>query len=385
MLRYGLPLLISTCALLGAFLTWHVGQRDRDAADRRLAAVEHLASARELAAAQEEQRLLGELERLELALDHAIREELSGRIGLTEASVRELREELRVGDELAQRLDQLGARFEQRLEALDLTAREARDLADVGNEALARLSGDLDRLRERTDDPIELWRELMGPVVQITGGTSVGSGVLLQPTELPAGEGWRTLLLTAWHVVRDVEPGGLDARVPVRIYEEDGGTRRREARILCHDADLDVALLELEGDDPLPYGALLAPPQRVAKARVFEPIWAVGCPLGTDPIPTSGEIASPDHEVDGDHYWMINAATYIGNSGGGIFDASSFELLGVFSKIYNHGSSRPTIVPHMGLVTPLDEVYPWLERNGWRRNEAGQLVEIEPELARAVR
>ena len=65
------------------------------------------------------------------------------------------------------------------------------------------------------------------------------------------------------------------------------------------------------------------------------------------------------------NYWMINAPTYIGNSGGGIFDARTHELLGVFSKIYTHGTLRPTIVPHMGLATPLHEVYPWLAEEGF--------------------
>jgi hypothetical protein len=61
---------------------------------------------------------------------------------------------------------------------------------------------------------------------------------------------------------------------------------------------------------------------------------------------------------------MISAPTYIGNSGGGIFDAQTHELLGIFSKIYTHGNLRPTVVPHMGLVTPLITVYDWLERTG---------------------
>ena len=59
-----------------------------------------------------------------------------------------------------------------------------------------------------------------------------------------------------------------------------------------------------------------------------------------------------------------NAPTYIGNSGGGIFDAESHELLGIFSKIYTHGNLRPTVVPHMGLVTPLQDIYAWCEEIG---------------------
>ena len=62
---------------------------------------------------------------------------------------------------------------------------------------------------------------------------------------------------------------------------------------------------------------------------------------------------------------MISAPTYIGNSGGGIFDAETHHLIGIFSKIYTHGSMRSSIVPHMGLVTPLTAIYTWLEEEGY--------------------
>jgi hypothetical protein len=210
-----------------------------------------------------------------------------------------------------------------------------------------------------------MWRELVGPVVQLAGESSVGSGVLLRSEARPEG-GYRTPILTAWHVVRDIQgdPPELALPVPVQIYREDGTTRREQAKLLAHDPKLDAALLELVTSDELEFGAQLAPRSRLTQARIFDTVVAVGCPLGNDPIPTRGEIATCNHEVDGEHYWMINAPTYIGNSGGGIFDAESHELLGLFSKIYTHGSLRPTIVPHMGLVTPLDRVYDWLARVG---------------------
>ena len=67
---------------------------------------------------------------------------------------------------------------------------------------------------------------------------------------------------------------------------------------------------------------------------------------------------------------MISAPTYIGNSGGGIYDAETHELLGIFSKIYTHGSLRPTVVPHMGLVTSLKTIYDWLDSVGLASMEA---------------
>jgi hypothetical protein len=118
--------------------------------------------------------------------------------------------------------------------------------------------------------------------------------------------------------------------------------------------------------------------------RVFDQVYAVGCPLGNDPIPTAGEVAATSHFVDGGTYWMISAPTYIGNSGGGIFDAESHELLGIFSKIYTHGSVRATIVPHMGLVTPLEKIYDWFETTEYGYLAQGGPFDEAPALEATV-
>ncbi len=234
-------------------------------------------------------------------------------------------------------------------------------------------------------DPDTLWRELMGPVVQVVGRFSVGSGVLL-PSRPRAEGGYRTHILTAWHVVRDGDGRSTSAlTVPVTLYAQDGTKLHERARLITFDAVLDMALFELERTTPVPHAARLATPERLARVRAFEPVFAVGCPLGNDPIPTSGQVASPRHEVDGARYVMINAPTYIGNSGGAVYDGETFDLLGVFSKIYNHGQGRPTIVPHMGLVTPLDAILDWLGTQDWHVDgEHGSLARARELAPRAV-
>lgn len=270
-----------------------------------------------------------------------------------------IEEELRERDE----------RLQKRYEALSDLAESARRAASESQERLSRL----DKTLTTPPDLVGMWRDFVGPVVQLAGEASVGSGVLLPSESLPEG-GHRTRLLTAWHVVRDIQgdPPDLAMAVPVQIYHEDGTTRSETAKLLAHDPKLDAALLEILTPDALEFGARLAPRSLLMNTRIFDPIVAVGCPLGNDPIPTRGEVATCQHEVDGERYWMINAPTYIGNSGGGIFDSSTHELLGIFSKIYTHGSLRPTIVPHMGLVTPLTKVYDWLAEVGY-----GELVPEE--------
>jgi hypothetical protein len=274
--------------------------------------------------------------------------------------------------DIERELSERDERLQKRYEALSELAEAARRSASDSQERLARL----DQALSTPPDLAGMWRELVGPVVQLAGEASVGSGVLLR-SQARAEGGYHTPILTAWHVVRDIQgdPPDLSLPVPVQIYREDGTTRSEQAQLLVHDPKLDAALLELVTGDPLEFGASLAPRSRLAAARIFDGVVAVGCPLGNDPIPTRGEIATCHHEVDGELYWMINAPTYIGNSGGGIFDAGTHELLGLFSKIYTHGSLRPTIVPHMGLVTPLDRVYDWLAQSGH-----AELVPADPPL-----
>ncbi len=140
-----------------------------------------------------------------------------------------------------------------------------------------------------------------------------------------------------------------------------GGKRHFTATLIGHDVPLDAALLCVNSTEQFPVGAALPTRQRLNEARVFDSIVAVGCPLGNDPIPTRGHLSDLYHSVSSERFWMISAPTYIGNSGGGIYSDSSHELLGIFSKIYTHGAIRPTVIPHMGLVTPLEEFYDWID------------------------
>jgi len=273
-------------------------------------------------------------------------------------------------DTLVAVLDERDERLKRRWREMDALVSSARELASESRR-------EMDELRSATErDLARMWRELVGPVVQLAGDTSVGSGVLLEPSFDPETQTWQAHLLTAWHVVRDIQGdlSNLDMPVPVTIYSEDGDVREETAKLLCHNADIDAALLLVRSVEPIANGAALADRDSLQETKIFKEVYAVGCPLGNDPIPTRGEISTCDHRIEGQSYWMINAPTYIGNSGGGIFDSETHELLAIFSKIYTHGSLRPTIVPHMGLATPLGPIYDWLEGEGFAYvyDEAGE-------------
>lgn len=264
-------------------------------------------------------------------------------------------------ESLSREIAALRVELQTRTAELDALAEGAAELARSESE---RLRAQVEPLVAGPDHRL-MWDELVGPVVQLAGESTVGSGVLLVSRPREDG-GWLTYLLTSWHVVRDIygSTERVNEPVSVKLYRAEGSTRLETAHMLAYDVPLDVALLALDTREHVPNGARLASRERVREVAIFDDIYAVGCPLGNDPIPTPGQIAAVSHDVEGGRYWMISAPTYIGNSGGGIFDARNYELLAIFSKIYTHGSMRTTIVPHMGLATPLSTVYDWFDRVG---------------------
>ncbi len=254
--------------------------------------------------------------------------------------------------------------FQTRFKGLSQSMDSTRNLVESTREDLGRMAVAMQPAEAEVN---HRWQRIVAPTVQLSGDTTVGSGVLLQSTLRPDGNGYETQLVTAWHVVRDIladKIDPLDSSIPVTMYMVDGTTQSRTAQLVAKNAVIDAALLVLDGDAPITHGATLASREYLASRRIFHSVYAVGCPLGNDPIPTHGEISDLDHYIDGSSYWMISAPTYIGNSGGGIYDADSNHLMGMFSKIYTHGNVRPTIVPHMGLVSPLELMYKWLEEEG---------------------
>ncbi len=271
------------------------------------------------------------------------------------------RQDALLRESLGEGLQTLEERWNDVSQTLEATARIAEDNRHTFNDFVR----DLPQAKKQQRDVESMWVSLLGPTVQIADESTVGSGVLLKSEQLDP-ETWRTYLLTAFHVVRDVldEVSNTYQPIPTYIYSTGGDRHQSSANLVEYDVSLDVALLVMYSEEPLEHGAALPTREVLSQRRIFDSIYAVGCPLGNDPIPTHGEIADTYHEVDGDLYWMISAPTYIGNSGGGIFDAESFELLGIFSKIYTHGNLRPTVVPHMGLVTPLSTIYDWLDQVG---------------------
>jgi S1-C subfamily serine protease len=223
-------------------------------------------------------------------------------------------------------------------------------------------------------DAGEMKRRMIYPTVQLKGNGTVGSGVLVysepQPgLEAPGGAVYTTFVLTAYHVVVEV----LGDRAEAGIIDEvhvllENGTESTEvfpAKLVLFDRPRDVALLRINSTRRFQRIAELMSLEDLDKVDVFSRAYAVGCPLGNRPLPTLGEISSKSKVVSDQTFWMLNAPTFFGNSGGGVYQADTCKLMGVSSMIYTYGKANPTVVPHLGLFVPLGTVYHWLDAEGY--------------------
>jgi len=224
-------------------------------------------------------------------------------------------------------------------------------------DAIAAIAGQLRR------DTTSLTKDMLLPTVQLNGDDTVGSGTLVWSGTNTKNGQIESYVLTAYHVVRNIladTPRAQKEGFSVTVYV-DGEKVEVKGKMVASAPKIDAALVQLLTTRTFPNVANVLPRTAASTIEVWDPICAVGCPLGNDPVPSQGEVSSLKNELNGANYWMITAPTYFGNSGGGVYRAETHQLIGVFSKIYTHGKGSPVVIPHMGLCTPIDEIYKWLQ------------------------
>jgi S1-C subfamily serine protease len=265
-----------------------------------------------------------------------------------------------------------------RLEASDAQLRQARaDVRSLRRESeaswervadgVARTQAEFREARSRLEarDVEALYRDVLAPSVQVNGKGGVGGGTLLYSRED------HSYVVTAFHVIqkvvtRDAE-GEKREPVTVQVYDDRGAPADVvPSDLLAYDEKKDLALLRLRSPKAFPRVARLASRETLRRIKVFTPVYALGCPLGHDPLPTLGEVATLNKEVGGEKFWMMNAPTIFGNSGGGIFHRESRELIGVSVMICTYDGAVSTPVPHLGILVSLESVYDWLDSLHYR-------------------
>lgn len=233
-------------------------------------------------------------------------------------------------------------------------------------------------------DDIDLKQSsLLYPAVRVRTASAGGSGTVVYSEDRAEKGTFRTYVLTNHHVVDDAirvvkrwdnylqkeVSEEKNEQVDVELFSWHGGTivDRKVIRgeIVAHSAADDLALLELKYNDrsyPLKveHAARLAPKPVAAKLRVFQPIYAVGCSLGHDPIHSHGEITDLLDYINGKAYMMGSAPVIFGNSGGAVYAQvdGQYYVIGVPAA---GGSTGYQLVSHMHWFVPAERVHAFLE------------------------
>lgn len=140
--------------------------------------------------------------------------------------------------------------------------------------------------------------------------TSRGSGVVI------SAEGY---VLTARHIVQDFDEIEVQT-----IYHDEPLT----AEFVCSDSQFDIALLKVQSDQPMEVATLAAAQSLVEGRKAF----VIGNPLGAGQSVRGGAIGDDcivRWEGHRARMRVVHAIVVNGNSGGGTFDLSTGELLGI--------------------------------------------------------
>ena len=144
--------------------------------------------------------------------------------------------------------------------------------------------------------------------------TAVGSGFIIDASGL---------VVTNHHVIEDADE--------IEVVFDDG--TRIPATLKGADSKTDLALLEIDADQPLPYVVF----GDSEAAEVGDWVIAIGNPFGLGGTTTSGIISARGRDIRSgplDDFIQVDASINRGNSGGPLFNTRG-EVIGVNSAIYS--------------------------------------------------
>ncbi|MFA5795160.1 MAG: serine protease [Candidatus Brocadiia bacterium] len=205
-----------------------------------------------------------------------------------------------------------------------------------GDTFIIDLSKEVPAQVESANPFIGLYESMLYTTVRVKAGFSCGSGVII--------DGY---IITAAHVVDN------ESEVKVEIFYPEFS--EFSASVVITDTAKDLALIKICNlkSGICNYSATLAP--RNYTPYIFSPVYAVGCSLGLKVRPSYGiiSIIEPD-------YWEINAPILPGNSGGPVFDARTYEVIGI--SVWVH-TCKEQLVTTMAGIVPIQKIYDFLEEN----------------------
>ena len=224
------------------------------------------------------------------------------------------------------------------------------------------------------------------PVVRIEAGQGIGSGTIIY-SELNKEGTYSTYVLTNHHVIAEAieitdewnTDSGKNEKVERRRHvfvemfkyrnmSESIGALKVKADIVIYSdykKSEDMALLKLRTEDKAAFIVKLLPKDKVDSYHDFDPVVAVGCSRGFNPMPSEGLISFRKLSYKTFDFDMATAQIAAGNSGGAMFLAETAELIGIPSMVVLSGNFYGGAIEHMGIFIPIKRVYAFLEREDY--------------------
>lgn len=199
----------------------------------------------------------------------------------------------------------------------------------------------------------EKHEKLLYPVVRVFGKKGTGSGTIIYCNEDPKNNGeYLTFVLTNHHVIDDniaykkewdsvlkrkreqeiIDKAKVEVFSYVRLSECDS-SNRYNADIVAYDKQHDLALLKMETPRAFKTVAPLLPKDKIKDLKLFTEIAVSGCSMAHEPFINFGQLTYLNEIIDQKKYFMVNAGSYFGNSGGALFLAETGEMIGVPSRL----------------------------------------------------
>ena len=195
--------------------------------------------------------------------------------------------------------------------------------------------------------------------------TSLGSGVIVSP------QGY---MLTNNHVIKNADE--------IQVALSDG--RITQAKLVGTDPDTDLAILQIEIDNP-PIITL----GNSEKLRVADVVLAIGNPFGVGQTVTSGIVSATHRSMLGiatyENYIQTDAAINPGNSGGALINAFG-ELIGINTAIYSKSGGSQGIGFAIPVSLAKDVMTQIIQHGVVQRGWLGIAIQdITPQLAESFK